>query len=226
MSQYKPFFVFDCTLLRQASGHICSNLRELLETMKTASDEVLEHHMMRCALEDYFELYEFPNDLARWCWQGLGDHVLGEKLGLIDPYRMSSIEQLREELVNTIEERLWSLERVPWSRAGSELQLLKSRLVGYDTGERLTDPGSLEKAIERMSLRSLFFHVHEACRRNQGAIDDFSLWLEGTGASAALIERLRRIDFYFLNLTQLREEILLVLQQELPYPKNDSETIG
>ena len=38
-------------------------------------------------LEDHFELYEFPNDLARWCWTVLGDHVLGEQLGLIDPYR-------------------------------------------------------------------------------------------------------------------------------------------
>ena len=37
--------------------------------------------MMRCALEDHFELHEFPNDLARWCWDALGDHVLGEQLG-------------------------------------------------------------------------------------------------------------------------------------------------
>ncbi len=46
--------------------------------------------MMRCALEDHFELYEFPNDLARWCWTALGDHVLGEQLGLVDPYRQPS----------------------------------------------------------------------------------------------------------------------------------------
>jgi len=48
-------------------------------------DAVLEHHMMRCALEDHFELHEFSNDLARWCWTFLGDNVLGEQLGLVDP---------------------------------------------------------------------------------------------------------------------------------------------
>ena len=63
------------------------NLRELLEAIRIVPDAVLEHHMMRCALEDHFELYEFPNDLARWCWTALGDNVLGEQLGLVDPYR-------------------------------------------------------------------------------------------------------------------------------------------
>ena len=38
--------------------------------------------MMRCALEDHFELYEFPNDLARWCWDSLGDQELAEELAL------------------------------------------------------------------------------------------------------------------------------------------------
>ena len=50
--------------------------------------------MMRCALEDHFELYEFPNDLARWCWTALGDNVLGEQLGLVDPYRQPSTAAL------------------------------------------------------------------------------------------------------------------------------------
>ncbi len=62
----------------------CASLRDAVQTV---SDAVLEHHMMRCVLEDHFELYEFPNDLARWCWSVLGDHVLGEQLGLVDPYQ-------------------------------------------------------------------------------------------------------------------------------------------
>ena len=36
--------------------------------------------MMRCALEDYFELYEFPNDLARWSWEAWAISFWGNSL--------------------------------------------------------------------------------------------------------------------------------------------------
>ena len=72
MEATEPFCCMDCSLVRCATGRVCSNLRELLEAIRTVPDAVLEHHMMRCALEDHFELHEFPNDLARWCWTRLG----------------------------------------------------------------------------------------------------------------------------------------------------------
>src|SRR5262249_17794633 len=108
-----PFALFDCSLIRLALGRSVTNLRELLDVVRTASDAVLEHHMMRCALDDHFELYEFPNDLARWCWEALGDAALAEELGLVDPYQHTSIASLRATMANLIEERIWNLERVP-----------------------------------------------------------------------------------------------------------------
>lgn len=207
------FSLYDCSLARCAVGRACSNLRELLEAVRTVPPAVLEHHMMRCALEDHFELYEFPNDFARWCWEALGDHVLGEQLALVDPYQSPTMEAVRTALLDLIEDRLWSLDRVPWCRAGLELHLIESRLIAYDTGERVTTLTALAEAVERLARRSLFFHVHEARRRTAGQTDDFSFWLEGIGADPALVARMRGIDFYFLNLNQLRQELLDVLRQ-------------
>lgn len=207
------FSLYDCSLARCAVGRACSNLRELLDAVRTVPPAVLEHHMMRCALEDHFELYEFPNDFARWCWEALGDHLLGEQLALVDPYHLPTMDAVRTALVEIIEDRLWDLERVPWCRAGLELHLVQSRLIAYDTGERVTTLTTLAEAIERIPRRSLFFHVHEARRRTAGQTDDFSLWLEGIEADPALVARIRGIDFYFLNLTQLRQELLDVLRQ-------------
>jgi hypothetical protein len=164
--------------------------------------------MMRCALENHFELHEFPNDLARWCWTGLGDSALGEQLGMVDPYRQPSTAALRAALVNVMEDRLWDLDRVPWCRPGLELHLVGSRLIAYDTGERVHTPAALLEAVERMSLRSLFFHVHDARRRTAGQVDDFLPWLERYGADASLVAALRDIDFYFLNLSQLRQTLV------------------
>lgn len=216
MNAVEPFAVRDCTLARCATGRVCANLRELFEAVRTVPDAVLEHHMMRCALEDYFELNEFPNDLARWCWSGLGDHILGEQFSLIDPYHFATIGELRVALLNVLEERLWGLERIPWCRPGLELYLVESRLVAYDTGERIPTPAALAEALERMPVRSLFYHVHEARRRTGGQTDDFSLWLEQCGASPQLVGEIRAIDFYFLNLSQLRQALLNAFAHHFP----------
>ena len=212
----EPFAVLDCSLARLSLGRRCTNLRELLEAVRSVPDAVIEHHLMRCALEDHFDLYEFPNDLARWCWDGLGDHVLGEQLGLVDPYQHESIGELRSQLVDVIEGRLWQLDRVPWSRPGLELHLVESQLTAYDTGERILTPAALAEALPRLSRRSLYYHVHEAWRRRK--TDDFSAWLEACGADAALVSSVREIDFYFLNLNQLREELTGVFRQHLAEP--------
>ena len=216
MPAIEPFAVFDCTLARMPIGRSCSNMRELLEAIRTVPDMVIEHHMTRCALEDHFDLYEFPNDLARWCWDMLADHVLAEKLGLVDPFSHPSIDSLRAELVNLIEERVWELDRMPTCQPGLELHFVGSRLIAYDTGERLPTPASLFETLPRLSLRSFFYHVHNARRRTGGRTDDFSNWLEAYGADPALVARLRGIDVYFLNLNQLRDQMVEAFQEHTP----------
>ena len=86
--------MFECGLSCRGAGRVCSGLRDLLDAIHTAAERVWEHHMMRRALEDPFELHEFPNDLARWCWDALGDQVLGEQLGLVDPCLQPSVEAM------------------------------------------------------------------------------------------------------------------------------------
>ena len=88
-----------------------------------------------------------------------------------------------------------------------------SQLIAYDTGERVDTPAALLESIQRMSLRSLFYHVQDARRRTAGHAqerqsDDFSLWLEKGGADASLVAAIRAIDFYFLNLSQLRQALV------------------
>jgi hypothetical protein len=49
---------YDCSLARCATGRSCSNLRELLDAVRTVPEAVLEHHMMRCArqLREYLTM--------------------------------------------------------------------------------------------------------------------------------------------------------------------------
>ena len=108
---------------------------------------------------------------------------------------------------------------MPWCRPGLELHLIESRVIAYDTGERFSSLAALAEAIPRLPLRSLFYHVHEARRRTAGRTDDFSDWLEQYGAAPALVAKLRAVDFYFLNLNQLRSEFIGIFRQHLSEPQ-------
>ena len=124
--------------MRCATGRVCFNLRELLEAIRAVPDAVLEHHMMRCALEDHFELHEFPNDLARWCWTVPGrQRVWGSNWGWSTLTSSRRRPRCGRRWSNVMEDRLWGLDRVPWCRPGLELHLIESRLIAYDTGERI-----------------------------------------------------------------------------------------
>ena len=102
---------------------------------------------------------------------------------------------------------------------GFELHLVASRVVAYDTGERIPTPAALAEAVERMSLRSLFYHVHEARRRTAGADRRFLALAGRARSQSALVAGIRALDFYFLNLNQLRQELLGLFQQCSPGPR-------
>ena len=39
----------------------------------------------------------YPNDFAQWVAMEVRDHVLGERLAVIDPFELQGLEPLREE---------------------------------------------------------------------------------------------------------------------------------
>jgi hypothetical protein len=126
---------------------------------------------------------------------------------------MEDLEAVRGAIVNVIEDRLWTLDRAPWCRPGLELHLVESRLISFDTGERITSVASLAAALPGFSRRSLFFHFHEAHQRS--GIDDFSRWLESINAPEGLLQTIRSLDFYFLNLGQLQVRFLEALREHM-----------
>jgi hypothetical protein len=45
----------------------------------------------------------FPNDFATWAAIQVRDRVLGEKLGILDPYDFEDLKSLWEKIINIIE---------------------------------------------------------------------------------------------------------------------------
>ncbi|MGE5285579.1 MAG: DUF5752 family protein [Actinomycetota bacterium] len=210
-----PFEVKDCALLTRMSGlPPAINLRELRDRIAQCSENVLFHHFCETTLRGTFDNPDYRNDFAVWSKLYLGDRVLAERLGILDPYEFSSLDALRDETLEVIDERLGESTMIPWARPGDELFFMEATTVVFDTGSRISHPGELAASIGAMTAGSVYYHFLEARRRPLLGKDDFTSWLLKNGdaeKNRPYIEALASIDFYFHTLTHLRKELTRVL---------------
>ena len=217
-----PFEVMDCALLIRMSGIAPAiNLRELRDRIAVCGGNVLFHHFCETTLRTTFDNPDYRNDFAVWAKLYLGDRVLAERLGILDPYSFASLEELRAATLEVIDERLGESTMIPWARPGDELYFMEATTVVFDTGIRISHPRELAGAIGAITGGSVYYHFLEARRRPPLGKDDFTAWLlenEDGEKNRRYIEALSRIDFYFHTLLHLRRELVKVLS-DLEDPK-------
>lgn len=207
----KAFRVLDCALTAIATGEKAQNLRELRDKLIIIHPGCLFYHFWGGLLYPRFDDPEFQNDFAVWAKHYLHDSKISEKLSLIDPNTFKNIEEVRNELIEIIEERLSESEHVPWVKTGHEFNFIRSQIVIFDTGAVYHDPEDLAGIISNMSLGTIFYHFIDARHRTPDKKNDFSEWLAGFGNKyILLIEELDKIDPFFTTLNDLRRQIELV----------------
>lgn len=204
----------DCALIALATGARAQNLRELRDQLRDIHPGCLYHHFWGHLLHPHFDDREFQNDFAVWTKRDVHDTKIAEKLSTIDPNQFSNLEDLRKEVIEIIEERLYESEYVPWAKSGNEFHFIRSQTVVFNTGMNFNDPSKLMEAVPTMSLGSIFYHFVDARRRTADSRNDFSVWLSGYGDKyQALIGELDNIDPYFTTLTELKEQINIVFHE-------------
>ncbi len=202
----EPFVVNDCALLVRMSGlPPAVNLRELRDRLAACGEDVLYHHFCETTLRPTFDDPDYRNDFAVWAKLYLGDRVLAEKLGILDPYSFPGMEELRATTLEIIDDRLAELAMVPWARPGDEFLFKEATTVVFDTGVRIHRPADLAQGVRKMTNGSVYYHFLEAMRRPPVGRDDFSAWLlEGGEEVAPYLRSLGTIDFQFHSLSHLR----------------------
>jgi hypothetical protein len=201
------FIVRDCTLLARMSGiRDAANLRELRERVATCGENVLYHHFCETLLRPSFDYPDYHNDFAVWAKLYLDDRVLAERLGILDPYSIGSLEDLRGTMLDILDERLSELPMNPAVTKGNEFFFLEATTVVFDTGDVIEEPSQLPAKIRDMTNGSIFYHFIEARRRTPDRLDDFSEWLSRFGAAGAgFANVLGSIDFSFLTLGEMKK---------------------
>lgn len=212
----EEFRIMDCALIAIATGDYAQNLKELRDRLAVIHPGCIYYHFWGGLLRPRFDDPEFQNDFAIWSSRALHDGRLAEQLSLIDPNVYTDLEGLRRETIEIIEQRLYETEYIPWARAGDSFYFVRSQIVVFDTGLRISEPRELTDVIPKMSLGSVFYHFIDARRRTAESMNDFSLWLASLGESyASIAETLNRVDPYFTTLSDLRREILAVFRRNL-----------
>ena len=212
----EPFVIKDCALVQIAAGVRAQNVRELRDRLLTVHPGCIDYHFWGGLLRPSFDDPEYANDFAAWARHGLHDNRLAERLGMIDPAEFADIESLRRELIEVLEGRIDEGEYLMWAKPEQQFQFIRSQIVIFDTGRRLSRPADLASAIPGMSAGSVYYHFVDARRRPPLRIDDFRHWLSRHGDRfSAFSDALAEVDPYFTTLTLLRDELAGIARRHL-----------
>jgi len=203
-----PFEIKDCALIAIATGKKAQNLRELKEQLSTIATDSLYYHFWGSLLRPRFDDPVYHNDFAIWAAQHLHDEILAERLAVIDPKEFGTIDDLRFELIETIEERLDEVDYPLWSRRDRQFEFIRSQIVIFNTRQKVAKPGEFKKLFPTLSSGSIFYHFVDARRRTPRGIDDFQNWIYNFGQKYhPLCEKISQIDPYFSSLIMLRDQL-------------------
>ena len=211
-----PFWFRDCFLMRMPIGLKAANLRELLQILREAPEDVLFYHMFQARLALTDPEIEYPNDFAHWAANALQDVKFAEKLCSFDPFEYASMAQVREAVVEILEEYLWDMPYVPWARPGFELYLCQASTAVIQSLTPVHTLAEFCHALQQVGLDSLYYHFFEApWRLGVSKVDDFSFWMEYNFDLPKLVADIRDIDVYFYSLPELRRTLLALINEHM-----------
>jgi len=197
------------------TGRRARDLAELLEHLRVVPGAVIYHHTHRFLVQHQFLSPEPPNDFAYWVTNDLLEEVLGEELASIDVLRFSTLRELREALIRTIEnfiERTGNLRAAP---PGQEFHFMQSVSFVLPTGQRASDLRTFHEILGKVSLDSIAYHMFDARLRLEQGDNDFSKWFQDALGESKLADAFRRVDPYTHTAEGLRRRLLGLVEQRL-----------
>jgi hypothetical protein len=205
----ESFAVKDCSLLTIATGKKAQNLKEMRDHLLNIHIGSIYHHFWGGLMRPGFDEPEYNNDFAGWVHHALQDHILAERLAVVNPSAFADLESLREALLEVIEQRLDEIGTVPWAEPDMQFHFVRSQIIVFDSREKIEGPEQLVEALPKLSVGSVFYHFIDARRRSPEMMDDFRSWLRSYGDDYEdLCSQLASVDPYFGSLAELRTQLI------------------
>lgn len=210
-----PFHFVGCWELREMLGRSARDEEQLMEAIEEIPVDSIYYHTQSFFLRHKYIAGPYPNDFATWAAIQVRDRVLGEKLGVLDPYDFENLESLRSEIVSIIEEHLSQLTFVPRVTYGEPFYFMQSRIIAVPTGLQARTLTEFREILATADISAIYYHIFEARLRLGKKKDDFSRWLEEQLNLSALAGKISKLDFYMTSLETIRHRLIKLCDEVL-----------
>jgi len=203
--------------LREILGRRAMDEERLLELIEEAPPDSIYYHTHSYYLRHPYTQGLFPNDFATWAALHAQDRVLGERLGMLDPFEFDDIERLRSEILTIMEDHLSRLGTNPRSATGEPFEFVRSHVIEADLDMQAWTLWEFRHALRRVELGAVYNHVCEARLRKGRLPGDFACWLaadDGLG-NPDLAAKVVAVGRRGLSLEGIRTEIVSLCDQAL-----------
>ncbi len=207
-----PFYFCTHLELRESTGLKARNARELVNVLKDVSGSVIYYHTHVFLQQHQFLSPEPPNAFAYWVQHFLGEDILAERLSSIDIYQFSTIRALREKLIEVIEGHLFDAKEIRNAPLGKEFDFTKSRSFILPTHYVAHNLRDMVESLQKITIRSIDFHIFNVRLRLEKGINDFSNWINTSLGYPELASRLETFDPYTYTLEGLRQNIINIIE--------------
>jgi hypothetical protein len=203
-----PFLFVGCWELREMLGRSARDEQQLVEAIEEIPLDSIYFHTHSFFLRHKYIAGPYPNDFATWAAIQVRDRVLGEKLGILDPYDFENLEYLRSEIVSIIEEHLSQLQIIPRAIYGEPFHFMQSRIIEVPTGQEARTLNEFREVLAAADASVVYYHTFEAILRLGRRRGDFVLWIEDQLGLPELAEKISKLDPYMTSLESIRRRIL------------------
>ncbi|BCA55605.1 hypothetical protein W02_27450 [Nitrospira sp. KM1] len=204
----RPFVFMECSELREILGEEAEDERRLAELLESVPLDSIYFHTHSYLLRHSYVERPYPNDFAQWVAMEVRDHVLGERLAVVDPFEFSELEALRGELISIIDDHLSRMPIVPRVIFGEPFHFNKSRILQVPTGIAAKTLQEFRNALGEVEVSAIYFHVFESRHRLHQDDSDFATWIDKCLGMPDLANRFRSINPYLGSLERLRSALL------------------
>lgn len=208
MASAEPFVFQTERRLVALTGVKARNARELAAGLRVLPGSCVFYHTHHQYLSHHFERPVFYNDFATWASETLQERHLAEQLASIDLLNYTSIRQLREAILATLDRYLEA--RADGGRdcpPGEEFHFARSKSFVMRTGLVANGLEDFLQTLPQASNVSVFYHFFEARLRLDKPTSDFAVWFNAIGQEK-LAKAVDRLDPYAMTLDELRDEIV------------------
>ena len=203
------FQFYTSVKLRELTGKRARNLRELVEVIKEVPGSVIYYHTHGFLQRRQYLAPEPPNAFANWISRTLGEYKLGEEVASIDICEFNTIRELREKIINTIENHLFETrEPLRYAPEGREFEFIKAHSFIAPTGFEARNLKEFAMVLEKITIESIYFHIFEARLRLEKGVNDFSFWIGTSLDAPELAKAIAQLDPYTFTMEGLRRSLI------------------